>query len=419
MANKDLGGGRRPIDPGRTATTLAEAIERQANSQKRSAEKKAQKSRGPVMDPFMSLQQQLFDQMNGIQVAPTPFEELQRMAQTQVGAQFNPMIEALKRQMEAKQNRGQRSQGQAREMYGDLSKDLISQIPMLTQRFAEQDAQTEHRYDTASTELQNQYGKQEAEQLALMKKLGIDAASQEATQQAEDDQNYFQNQMTLDEQRQMDAMDQQQSSATTYQRSLGNNSKMAGENRAQEIGQMLEEYLTEAEGQMTGLQGQKSSAMAALLAQMQGQDAQRVQQQTESEGDRLMDLFRFQLDAMNSSSKAQDRLGAGSIGTFKGTSGLSGASNHLAEQYPDSPQLASGLMEQIHDVLGNKNVVRGKYVLEKGNEGQGRGPKYADVDQNYMIDLLRREFEKEGDRYSPRDLNSTIDALLAYMGKLR
>jgi hypothetical protein len=49
----------------------------------------------------------------------------------------------------------------------------------------------------------------------------------------------------------------------------------------------------------------------------------------------------------------------------------------------------------------------------------GKAPKYSDVGQEYMMDLLRREFEKEQGRYGTGDINATMAALQAYLGKLR
>jgi hypothetical protein len=170
---------------------------------------------------------------------------------------------------------------------------------------------------------------------------------------------------------------------------------------------------------MRQLTGQRSGAIEALLSQMQQQDAQRVQTQSQQEFDNMMKLFNFQLSAQkemgNTDANLQPKFGA--EGTI--TSGRTGASNYLASQYPDQPILASNLMQQLNDVLANKEVTQGKFVLDPGDPAMGKAPKYSDVGQQYMEDLLRREFEKEGNRYGTGDINNTMDALLAYLGKLR
>ncbi len=114
---------------------------------------------------------------------------------------------------------------------------------------------------------------------------------------------------------------------------------------------------------------------------------------------------------------------SGAEGLFKGTSGLSGAQNFLAQQYPESPIIAGNLMEQLNDVLSNKQVTQGKYQLEPGDPSTGKAARYSDVGKEYMMDLLRNEIEKENQsqpgRYGSGDVNNAINALLAYLGKLR
>lgn len=410
------------FNPGKQADTLAEAIEKQAAAQMRAARQKEAEAAG-ITDPFMALQQQLFSAVNGIDIQPTPLEQLRAIAEGQVDAQFDPVINALKNEVNTKKGRAKRSQGEAREMYGALAKDYLSQLPELTQQFAAEDSAANQRYDQAQAQMEAEYKQNADQQNALLKQLGIQAAAPDASQQAMEDRAYFKNQMELDQQSNLAALNEQQVAQQDYQRNLGNTAKMAGENLAQDIGQQLADYLSGAESQMTQLVGQKSSTMQALLAQLQQQDAQRATQARQQEFDNMMKLFNFQLGAQKAMMDGQESQPGGGSTMFGApgtlTTGLSGAQNFLASKYPDQPILASSLMEQINDVLANKEVKEGKFVLDPGNPSMGKAPKYSDVGQEFMIDLLRREFEKEGDRYSAGDINATIDALLAYLGKLR
>lgn len=404
---------------------IQEAIEKQANAQKRHAEAKAAESAGPSMDPFEMLQQQLASGMNSINVAPTPLEQLQKMANSQVSQQYDPMITGLMQDMINKRTRGHRSEKTARDMYGALSKEDLAQLPEMTAQYAAEDKATNQRYDDAQSMLSSQYGNQANEQDAVLKKLGVQAASQDASQQAQDDQKYFQNQLELDQNQAMNSQNQEQAASQDWVRNLASNDRMAGENTAQDIATQLEDYLTGAQSQLTGLRGQKQSAIAGLLAQMQSQDQQRVETQSQSQMDNLMKLFNFQLDATNASQRNQlasmklANASGAQGGLFKGTSGLAGASNYLAQQYPDSPHLASHLMENINSVLKNPDVVNGKFQLTPADPGNGKSATYSKVGQEYMMKLLRDQFKTQGDRYDNGDINSTMNALLAYMGKLR
>jgi hypothetical protein len=402
------------------ASSLAELIEKQAAAQKRQAVEKGLVD--GIASPFQSLQDQLFNAVNAINVAPTPLETLRQMAQSQVSAQFDPQISALVDEMGMRADRGNRSMKDARGMYGALAKDYMAQLPELTQQFAAEDQAANARYDDAQNVLKEQYQDNANEQDAVLKRLGIQAASQDASQQAQEDQAYFQSQMELDQQQNMSALNEQQNADMSYTRNLSNNAKMAGENTAQEIRTALDEFMNQANGQVNSLKAQKGSAIEALLAQMQAQDQQRMETSRQQEFDNMMKLFNFQLQAQNSAAKyaPSDNSMAqqfGAEGTL--TTGLAGARNYLASQYPDQPILASNLMEQLNDVLSNKQVTQGKFILEPGDESMGRAPKYSDVGQEFMMDLLRREFEKEGSRYSTGNINATMEALQAYLGKLR
>jgi hypothetical protein len=401
---------------GGSVDILAEAIERQAATQKQQA---AQQSSLTSIDPFTALQQQLFSAVNGIGFAPTPLEQLRKMAESQVSAQFDPQISALQGEMDRHSKRGKENAKTARDMYGSLAKDFLAELPAMTEQFAAEDAAANQRYDQSQQQMQGEYDKQAAEQNAVLKRLGIQAAAPDASQQAMEDQAYFQNQSEMDQQSALSALNEQQQAQTNYQQNLGSNARMAGENAAQDIRAMLQDYLGQAGTQLAGLQGQKSSAIEALLAQMQQQDQQNIAKQRQQEFENQMALYNFQLNTMKAANSGQ---GGGSANDpFGGglSTGLAGAQNYLASQYPDQDILASNLMEQINDVLSNKQVTQGKFVLEPGNEALGKSPKYSDVGQEYMMDLLRREFEKEGDRYSTGDINATMNALLAYLGKLR
>ncbi|WP_190221178.1 hypothetical protein [Streptomyces griseosporeus] len=397
---------------------IAENLERQAATQKNVAAMKSTLT--PAPSPYEMLQSQLFDAVNNINVAPTPLEQLRQMAMQQVAAQFDPQINALSRDVEIHGKRAASSAREARGMYGALAKDYLSQLPELTQQFAAEDKATDARYDQAQQQMTQQYQKQAADQEAVLRRLGIEAALPDTSQQARDDQSYFQNQMEMDQQSARNALDQQQIAQSDYTRNLGNNARMAGENTAEDFKRQFQDYAQQAGGQIATLQGQKGSAVEALLAQMQQQDAQRVSQQRQQEFDNMMKLFNFQLSATNAAQRnAAESNVQNPFDPTRMTTGLAGAQNYLAQAYPGQETLASNLMNQINDVLANPDVKNGKFILEPGDPAMGKAPKYADMTQEKMMELLRHEFEKEGDRYTTGDINATMNALLAYLGKTR
>ncbi|MFG2268132.1 hypothetical protein, partial [Streptomyces sp. NPDC048720] len=210
-------------DPG----NLAELIERQAAAQDAQVQQKmASGLFGGATDPFTALQDQLFNQVNSIQVAPTPLDELRRLATQQVSAQYDPQISALNNEMGRHTKRADHSAQTARKMYGALAQDYLSQLPELTAQYKAEDDQTNARYDQAQQDQQAEYNKNAHAQDAVLKQLGIQAAAPDASQQAKDDQAYFNQQSELQQQSAMDQLNSQQNAEMDYTRNLGSNARM-------------------------------------------------------------------------------------------------------------------------------------------------------------------------------------------------
>lgn len=377
-----------------------------------------------AQDPFTLLQQQLFNAANNIDAGPTSsLEQLRAMATQQAGAQYDPIIKALMAEMGGKTNRAERNQKTATDMYGGLSKDYLSQLPEMTAQFAAEDKATNSRYDQAQSAMNAEYQENAGAQDALLKQLGIQAAAPDASREMQTDRAYFANQSEMDQQAALSNLNEQQMAQTNYQQNLGSNAKMAGANLSSDIRNQLEDYLTQANSQLTSLQGQRGGAIETLLAQMQSQQADAQEKARQQQFDNMMKMYNFQLDATKASGAGGENGVAGAFGGGTGaagiTTGLQGATNYLASMYPQQPVRSTGLMENLNAVLQNPEVVDGKFILEPANESLGKSAKYSDVGQERMMNLLRKEFENDGKTYNAQDLNATMNALLAYLGKLR
>lgn len=398
-----------------TAGSLADAIRAQAAAQAKSAATKSGLvDTGATNDPL----QQLIDQINKISVPATPYDQLLAQAQGTAGAQFNPLIEELKGQMVATQKRGVANQKQAKQMYGDLATDIAAQMPDITNQMAAASKETADRYDQTQAALQGEYNKQAEAQNALFQKLGIQAAAPEASQQAMEDQAYFQNQIQSDETAAKQLLSQMRDSDVSYNRQSSDNTRLAGVNAAQDIASQLEDYLQQAGSKLSGLQAGRDSAIQSALAQLQQQDAQRVQDSEKNQYNQLMDLFNLQLKMQD----MQNKAGANNS-LFKGTNGPSGASNYLGEMYGGGDTASStSIMNIINDIMQDPSVIAGKY--DTGTKDQYGNPVSNKVTDEYLIDLLRKQMSPEtqglsGSTFSDMDINNAINALMAYRGKLR
>lgn len=399
------------FNPSGTAGSIADAIRAQAAAQSQQAQQKS----GLVntADPL----QQLMDQINAISVPATPYDQLLNQAQGQAGAQFDPLIAELKGQISSTTNRAHSNEHQAKQMYGDLATDIAAQMPQITNQMAQASKDTQNRYDQTSAALQGEYDKQAENQAALFKKLGIQAAAPEASQQAMEDQTYYQNENNTDKASALSLLDEMKNADVSYNQQSADNTRLAGVNTAQDIGAQLEDYLQQANSKLSGLQAGRSSAIQSALAQLQQQDSQRINSQENTQYNHLMDLFNLQL-------KMQQMQGQNNQSLFKGTNGPSGASNYLSEIYGPSDTFSSKeIMNAINDVMSNPNVIAGQY--DSGKKDAYGQPIETKVNDQYLTDLLRQRMSGAGQgplsgtQFSNADINNAINALLAYEGKLK
>lgn len=411
-----------PWDP----SSIADVIRQQAAAQAKQAGSSSglvdtgNLSQGPA-DPLS----QLMEQINNIRVQSTPMELLMQQAQGSAGAQFDPLIAELQGQMSATQNRGKANQGQAKQMYGDLATDIAAEMPQITNQMAAASKETQNRYDSTQAALQGEYSKQAEAQNALFQKLGIQAAAPEASQQGMEDQTYFQNQMQSDETAALQLLSEMKNADVSYNRQSSDNTRLAGVNAAQDIGAQLENYLQQAGGKLSGLKAGRESAIQSALAQLQQQDAQRIDSEEDQQYDRLMDMFNLQLKMQEMQGGAADQNAL-----FKGTNGPSGAANFLGEQYGGGDTYSSNaIMDAINDIMQSKEAVEGNY--DAGQKDAYGNPILTKTTDAKLQDMLRRRMSDEGQsdtsslllggptQFSSADINNAIAALMAYQGKLK
>lgn len=374
---------------------------------------------GPINQAPMSIADQIQQQLNGIQVHTTPLDELQRQANAQVSAQYDPQINQLLRDMGSTKSRATKNEATARGMYNDLAQNFADQLPDIQAQMKQQQGDVATQYADARNNMQQQYDQQKNQQQAVLQQLGIQAAAPDSMNQMNTDQAYFQQQNQLSQNQALDQLAAQGNADQNYTRDMSNTSRLAGTNAANDIASQLESYLQNAQGQVSDLKSAKGNAIAGLVAQLQQQDAQNAQSQYNNAFDQMMQLNNFQRGLTNDQNQNQmkqfDMLlkqmqlqQQQNQGLFKGTTGMSGMSNFLAQQYPDNPQEASTLSSLVASVLSNPDVQMGR---------RQDGINSAPITNEYLIQLLRNQAQKQG--VGDADLNNAIDALLAYKGQLR
>lgn len=425
------GGVNGAMDPLGTANSLQRLIDKQVQAQREAAKNQMPPGFGvlklpePPPDPLQLLQQQLFGQMNAIPSYLTPLEQLRKQAEQQMAAQYDPLIQSLQQNISATTKRGHQNEADAKNMYGSLAKDLASQIPNITNQMRQAQDEASNRYAQAQQQTQQDYSQQANQQQQILNNLGLQSAQQAAGAQTASDQKYFQNQEQLSKQQSLDALQQQGQADQGYQQNISDSAQMAGTNAVSDLQRQLEDYLGTANTQLGGLQAQKSSGIEALLSQLQSADHQNAATQRQNQIDNLMKMFNFQLDTqkeMDRNAQAQQQQNKS---LFQGTSGPNGAANYLAESLGgDRVNTEQQILKLINDTMADPNVVAGKHP-QLDNKGKpitdqitGKPVTIQNTDQ-YLEDLLRNKMETTPGGYSTSDINSAINALLAYLGKLK
>lgn len=424
------GGGSIPLalDP----TSLANSISRSLDQQVANLRAGANNRNSPSLnnpanqpqDPLALLQQQLFAQINAIPTYSTPIDQLRAQAQQQVNATYDPQIAQIQQGMKTTTGNAHTSESQAKDMYNSLAQSLAAEIPNITHQMSQARNDTNSRYQQAQQQSQQDYSQQAHQQQAVLSQLGLQSAQQATSVQGSADQNYFQNQENLQKNASLDALQQQGQNAQNYQQNSSDTSRLAGANAATDLEKQLQDYLAKANGQVGTLQAQKSSGLQTVLQQLMNSDAKNSQTQHQTQLDNLMKMFNFQLSAqkaMNSNANA-----ANNNQLFKGTSGPTGAANSLAQSLgPDRSNTAQQILQLINNTMSDPNVVAGKHAQtdSKGNpltDPVTRRPVTVSNNDQYIEDLLRSKMENvPGSAYQTSDINSAINALLAYLGKLR
>lgn len=367
----------------------------------------------------MSLADQLQQQLQSIQPHATPLDQLQKQANASVSAQYDPQINQLLRDMGSTEKTAKTNEGKTKDMYNALAQDFANQLPGVQQNMQAQQQAVASRYNDAKANLQQQYDQQSQDQQHVLQQLGIQAASPDASAQMNNDNSYFQQQNQLSSNQAQDQLATQGNADQNFLRDTSANTRVAGANAANDIASQLSQYMQGAQGKVEDLKGAKGNAIAALVQQLQQTDATNQQNQYNNAFNQMMQLNKFQQDAQQQGTQNQldmqkllmQQQNQGANNLFKGTTGMSGMSNFLSEQYPNNPNEASALSSLVASVLQNPDVQMGK--RQDGSFGNS-----APITNEYMIQLLRNAAQQQGIT-DPSAVNNAIDALLAYKGQLR
>lgn len=401
------------------------------------------------LDQLLAQQQQQLNAIGNVGNYEMPYSQIQSMAQNLTNAQYDPQINNLLGQIAQQKQLTSVNEGKASDMYNALAQSYVQDIPQV-QAQAQQEANTaKQQYTDAQQQLQQQYANQSNDQQAALNKLGIQAAQgggssgnanvqaqnapgvQGVGQQQSTDQKYLQGQMALQGQQAQNQLAEQSNSATQYQHSMSDSSRLQGANDVTNLQNALQNYLTGAQTQQQSLVGAKANALSGMEGQLQWKNIQNAQTQYQNAFNRIMAQNNFGLDvqkeqdvntnAMNSLLAAlqenTQHYGPGTAnqpGTSGNMGGIDGAAQELKNLYDggsvrnakDMPNILQAVKQAMTDA-NNANIT-----------AQKNGWRTISNDVNYDNGFLQQELQKLGIT-DPNEMSAAYQALLAYNQKLR
>lgn len=321
--------------------------------------------------------------------------DILNQATTQANAQYDPQIAAIRREMGLTQNRANQNKGQINDLYSGLANSYTGDTKASQQQYKGAKAAQQANMKDLQNSLATNYAQNQKQQVDQMTKLGIQQAIPQTTQTQNNDLNYLSKLASVDNANQQGALNQQGNADVTYNREGAGVARNEGAQAVTDLMNTLNNYLTQRGGDITGLQGQKQSAIQLLQQELQGNAAKAQQQFNTTSWDNLFKLAQFRQSVDKSNPKA--------------TTGLLGANQIISDAYGNSPHAKDmgGLVLQLLSTqpfsTGYIQSPYDKTKLLKMNPAQGSVLAGQFADQQGMTGDDKRNF---------------MNAIIAYLGGL-
>lgn len=407
-----------------------------------------QTSQMSPLDQLLAQEQAQMAGIGNISNYEMPYSQIQSMAQNLTNAQYDPQINNLLGQIAQQKQMSATNQNYATQMYNALGDSYVKDIPAVQAQVQQEQQQTKDQYTNAQTTLQKQYDTQAAAQQGALDKLGIQAAQgngsagnanvvtqnapgvQGVGEQQTTDSKYLQGQMALQQQQASNLLNEQGNSATQYQQSMADTSRLQGANDVQLLRNSLANYLTGANTQEQSLVGAKANALAGMEGQLNWQNIQNAQTQYQNAFNRVMAQNGFGLDVLKEGDvntnnlntllaqlqMNQNQYGSGTVnrpGTTGNMGGPQGAATTLANQFAQggnmNPQDMTSVMNAVNAAMSDANN-QNNFNINHGMRDR--------TDTPFYNGFLQQELQKAGIT-NPNELAAAYQALLAYNQQLK
>lgn len=262
-------------------------------------------NQGPSISDILSRLNQLSDPSR-YQISP---ENLLKQAQAAAGAQYDPVIAQLRSQETSAKNRANQNKVNLGAMFNQLSDSLQGDIPAIQQNFTQSKQQTQQSYDDLSSKINNTYTQTQADQEAMLKRLGIEAAAPDVMGQQFKDKAFFENSAAREGQTAQTALDTEERGNTEYTRRGSELARTEGTQRQADLMGQLENLLQSFESQIGANEAAKSQAIQSGLGQLTQQSQQQATTSAQRDFDNYLKSIQLghslQTDQLNGILKGQ------------------------------------------------------------------------------------------------------------------
>lgn len=197
---------------------------------------------------------------------------LHAQAASQAGAQYDPVIAALRNQAKAASDRGNKNSGIVKQMFSDLSDRTAQELPQIQNQYQQTADKSAGQYDQLKQSINDQYANSQKEQEDMYNRLNIQAAAGDVLPQQQRDRDFFVNRASTDAQTQQSALTTERQGAVDYTNMGSQADRNEGVQRSADILSQLQDLLNQYDSQIGANQAAKSQAENSLYMQLQNQN---------------------------------------------------------------------------------------------------------------------------------------------------
>lgn len=220
-------------------------------------------------------------------------ESLRAQAFGNASSQYDPIIEALRRQQTDTQARGDRDYQTLGQMFGSLSESYQKDIPRIEEQYGQTQANTAKQYEDLKGTVSDTYSKSLAEQEELANRLGIQAALPDVAAKQFSDRDYFTNRANTEAQTANTAIGMEQRGATEFTQAGSKIAKYQGTERQANLMDQLREALGALDAEIGKTEAAKGQAAASSLADLYSAASDSAGKRAQSEFDNYIDAIKL------------------------------------------------------------------------------------------------------------------------------